>query len=113
MFVTVTSLRLKSIWRFFKLSWLGLKISNQARNEKGFLAIKSTGLGKLHYTLTLWQTEEDLKRFAHSGEHLKAVKQSASLASEICTYTYSSKQLPDWPSAKKLLNDNGKLLHFR
>ena len=91
----------------------GLKISNQAKKEKGFIAMKNTGFGKLHYTLSHWQTEEDLKRFAQSGEHLKAMKDGGKLASEIKTYTYSSDQLPDWKSAKKLLSEKGKPLTFR
>lgn len=113
MFVTITSLKLRSAWGFFKLSWFGLKISNQARQEKGFVAMKNTGFGKLHYTLTQWQTEEDLKRFAHSGEHFKAMKESAKLATEIYTYTYPSDKLPDWELAKKMLVEKGKPLSFR
>jgi hypothetical protein len=113
MFVTVTSLKLRSIWGFFKLSMFGLKISNQAKKEKGFVAMKNTGFGKMHYTLTQWQTEEDLKRFARSGEHLIAMKESAKLASEIYTYTYSSDTLPDWGTAKKELMAKGKPITFR
>ena len=112
MFVTVTSLKLKSVWGFFKLSLFGLKISNQAKKEKGFVAMKNTGFGYLHYTLTQWQREEDLKRFARSGEHLTAMKKSATLANEIRTYTYASDRMPDWNSAKKLLIENGKSVTF-
>jgi len=112
-YITITSLKLKSAWGFFKLSWFGYKISNQAKAEKGFINMKNTGFGKLHYTLTQWQTQEDLKRFAHSGEHLKAMKESARLASEIYTYTYPGEQMPDWRTAKKLLLQNGKPLTFR
>jgi hypothetical protein len=113
MHVTVTSLKLRSVWGFFKLSLFGLKISQQAKAEKGFIAIKNTGFGLLHYTLTHWQTEEDLKRFAHNGQHQLAMKESAKLATEIRTYTYASEALPDWATAKKLLNEKGKLLTFK
>jgi hypothetical protein len=112
MFVTITSLRLKSVWGFFKLSLFGLKISNQAKKEIGFKAIKNTGFGYMHYTLTLWQTEDDLKRFAKSGEHLNAMKEGGKLANEIYTYTYSADQMPDWATAKKLLREKGKQLTF-
>ena len=113
MFITITSLHLRSFWGFFKLSWWGLKISNQAKKEKGFVAMKNTGFGKLHYTLTQWQSHDDLKRFAHSGEHLNAMKESGKLATEIFTYSYESDSLPDWKSAKSLLVKNGKPLTFR
>lgn len=112
MFVTITSLKLKSVWGFFKLSLFGLKISNQAKKEKGFIAMKNTGFGYHHYTLTQWQTEDDLKRFSRSGEHLNAMKKSGTLATEIRTYTYAADRMPNWNTAKKLLIENGKSLTF-
>ncbi len=113
MFVTVTSLKLKSFWGFFKLSWFGLKISNQAAKEKGFIKMKNIGFGKLHFTLTQWQSDDDLKRFARSGEHLKAMKESGKLASEIRTYTYQADEFPSWQAAKSKLLDSGKSLEFK
>ena len=113
MHVTVTSLKLRSLWGFFKLSLFGFKISQQAKAEKGFIALKNTGFGLMHYTLTHWQTEADLKRFAHSGQHQLAMKESAKLSSEIRTYTYAAETMPDWATAKKLLNEKGKLLTFK
>ena len=113
MFITITSLKLKSVWGFFRLSLNGFKISNQAKNENGFVALKNTGFGYWHYTITQWQSEEDLKRFAHSGAHREAMKQSASLASEIRTYTFAADELPNWQEAKKLLNQHGKVLTFK
>jgi Domain of unknown function (DUF3291) len=113
MYVTITSLKLKSLWGFFRLSLNGLKISNQANREKGFVSIKSSGFGYLHYTITLWQTEGDLKRFAYSGAHKEAMKQSASLAQEIRTFTFAANELPNWKEAKKLLMEKGKVLTFK
>lgn len=113
MFVTITSLQLKSIWGFFKLSLFGLKITNQAKKEKGFIAMKNTGFGYMHYTLSHWQTQDDLKRFAHSGAHLTAMKEGGKIATEIKTHTYSADRLPDWRSAKKLLLEKGKPVTFR
>ena len=113
MHVTVTSLKLRSFWGFFKLSFYGLKISQQAKAEKGFIAMKNTGFGLMHYTLSHWQSAEDLKRFAHSGQHMEAMKSSAKLATEIRTYTYESAIMPDWATAKTLLTQKGKLLQFK
>jgi Domain of unknown function (DUF3291) len=113
MYAAIASLKLKSVWGFFKLSLHGLKISNQAKKEKGFVSIKNTGFGYLHYTLTLWENEEDLKRFAHSGAHREAMKESGALAQEIRTYTFPAEALPDWKEAKKLVSEKGKVLVFK
>jgi hypothetical protein len=113
MLVTITSLKLRSLWGFFKLSWFALKISIQAKGEKGFVALKNTGFGYLHYTVSGWQTEEDVKRFSKTGSHLMAMKQASALASEIKTHTYQSHKIPTWQEAKILLRENGKLLTFK
>ena len=113
MIVTITSLRLKRFWGFFKLSWYGFKINKQARREKGFVKMKNTGFGKLHYTISQWQSEDDLKRFARSGAHLKAMKESSQLASEIITYSFPSENFPSWGDAKVRLQENGKRLEFK
>ncbi len=67
-------------------------------------AFKKRGIWTKHYTMTLWESEQQLKDFARSGAHLEAMKTSKSIASEIKTYTYDADKLPDWNSALKLLD---------
>lgn len=90
----------------------GYKIQKQAKSEKGFIKMKNTGFGYDHFTLSAWQSEADLKRFARSGEHLAAMKHTRELATEVRTYTFSSEKLPDWSNAKKLLKEKAKVLKF-
>jgi hypothetical protein len=113
MIVTLTSIRLKSVWHFFKLSWFGFKISKQAKLQTGFIQLKNTGFAYLHFTCSAWQNENAMKEFARSGAHLEAMKNSASLAEEIRTYTYETDHLPTWQEVKVLLFEKGKALHFR
>lgn len=113
MVIILTSLRLRSLFGYFKLSWMGFNITLQTRKQKGFLQIKNTGLGYTHYTLSAWQTEEDAKAFAHSGYHLKAMKQSAALATEIRIYKYSGETLPKWGEVKTLLSENAKVYTYK
>lgn len=75
--------------------------------------MKNTGFGYLHFTLSVWETEEDLKRFAREGAHLKAMKKSSVLATEIRTYTYQDVCPPNWKEAKNLLLEKGKVLTFK
>lgn len=112
MVVTVTSLRLKSAWLFFKLSWHGLQISRQAKTKPGFIKMKNTGFGYLHYTCSAWQDEASMKNFAKTGAHLKAMKKSSAMATEIKTYTFETDRMPDWIEAKTLLAEKGKSLLY-
>ncbi|WP_413288072.1 DUF3291 domain-containing protein [Bdellovibrio sp. HCB337] len=112
MTITVTSLRLRSLWGFFKLSWMGFNITLQARKQKGFRKMKNTGFGYLHYTASAWESPADAKAFAHSGYHLHAMKQSSSIATEIRIYTFEGDQLPSWSETKKILEEKGRVFSY-
>jgi len=40
------------------------------------------------------------------------MKKSATIATEIRTYTYQTEILPEWREAKKALNEKGKVLRW-
>lgn len=110
MVVTLTSLRLKSLWGFFILSWWGLKITLQARRSKGFVKMRNTGFGYMHYTASVWNSAEEARNFAHSGAHLRAMKNWKSLSTEIRILTFPGEELPSWADAKALLATQGRRL---
>lgn len=101
---TITSIRLKTPFRFFPLSMYALSIIKQLQTTN-CLDFKKQGFWTLHYTMTLWENEEQLKSFAQSDAHLIAIKKSATIAKEIKTITIDADKLPDWKTAKKMLAD--------
>ncbi|QCK16650.1 DUF3291 domain-containing protein [Mangrovivirga cuniculi] len=107
---TITSIKLKKPWHFFVLSKMALRIFKQLKTTK-CKQYKSTGFWTLHYTMTLWEEESDMKEFAKSGAHLEAMKRSSNIASEIHTITINAKNLPTWKEAKLLLG-KGKVLRY-
>lgn len=104
MLATITFIELKSPLKFFALSKNALYIIKQLK-ATNCVKYKSTGIWTKHYTMTLWNSEEDMKSFARSGAHLQAMKVSASIAKEIKTHTYTTDKLPDWKEAKEILKD--------
>lgn len=112
MIINVTSIRLRSVWNFFALSYNGLLISRQAKTQPGFIRMKNRGFGYDHYTLSVWASEEALKQFARSGAHLEAMKKSGKLATEIRTYSYEGDQLPSWKEVEALLKDKGRVFKY-
>lgn len=112
MFITLTSIRLRSPWGYFRLSWHGLRITLQMKRLPGFVRMRNTGWGTLHYTASAWRTEQDLKQFARAGAHLAAMKQTRRLATELRTYTYEADALPGWDEARRLLLEKGQVLRF-
>jgi len=107
---TITSMELKGPLKFFALSSMALSIVKQLRatNCKDF---KKRGLWTKHYTMTLWNSESELKEFAHSGAHLDAMKKSRNIAKEIRILTIDTDTLPSWEEAKRLL-ENARVLTF-
>jgi heme-degrading monooxygenase HmoA len=112
MYITVTYIRLRSVWKFFALANHVGKTQIQTQNSPGFIQMKRTGWGKLHYTLSAWESEAALKVFMRSGAHLEAMKQSKDLSTDLGTYTYEAAELPDWKTAKALVMEKGRILTF-
>jgi hypothetical protein len=110
MVITITSIRLKNWWHFFQLSLHGLKITRQLKQQKGFIRLKNKGFGYLHFTLSAWEREDDIKRFYREGAHLAAMKQASIIATETRTFTYQAEKLPNWKEGKRLLLAKGKVL---
>ena len=112
MFVTITSLRLRRLRDFFRLSYFGWRIAKQARAQKGFRRMKNTGFGYLHFTITAWESEPDLKSFAASGAHREALGASRELATEIRIHTFEGEDFPGWKEAKRMLFEKGRVYQF-
>ena len=111
MIAVVTSLELKHPLKFFALSYQALQIIKQLKPTP-CVAYKSTGFWTLHYTMTLWNSAEDMKAFAKSGAHLEAMKKSAAIAKEIRTLHLEVNSLPAWKDAKKKLLEEGRVIRF-
>jgi hypothetical protein len=113
MIVSVTSIKLKSVWLYFRLTYLAMFIVKQTKSQKGFFKMKNRGFGKLHFTLSAWKSSEDMKNFVHSGAHSDAMKRSRELADELRFYSFETEQMPSWAEAKKLLMTKGRILKTR
>ncbi|MEM9674587.1 MAG: DUF3291 domain-containing protein [Bacteroidota bacterium] len=109
--VTVTSIELKGPLKFFALSSRALKITRQLK-ATNCLKFKKRGFWTTHYTMTLWNSEEELKEFARSDAHLQAMKDSGKIAREIRTYTYDADHLPKWSTATQLLLHKAKIIRY-
>lgn len=108
---TITLIELKSPFSFFILSSIAWKIMKQLKSSN-YIDFKKKGIWTKHYTMTLWQSEKEMKDFALSGAHKQAMRNSMRIAKEIRTVTIDADKLPKWSIAKKLLA-NGKVLVFK
>lgn len=107
---TITSIELKGPLKFFALSAKAWSITKQLKSSN-YKDFKKKGVWTKHYTMTLWNNENELKEFAKSGAHLEAMKSSKNIAKEIRTITIDTDSLPDWKEAKRLLK-GGKVMKY-
>jgi len=111
MLVVITSIELRSPFKFFALSHHALQIIKQMKLS-GSLAYKSTGFWTKHYTMSLWDMHEAMKEFSRTGAHLEAIKKSIEIAKEIRVLSIEAEGLPEWKTAKARLFNEGKILNF-
>ena len=104
MIVVVTSIELKSPFKFFALSSRALKVVRQLKNTP-CVQKKTQGFWTKHYTMTMWNNVEDMREFASSGAHQQVMKDSAQIAKEIRTTRVERDALPSWKEAKQLLKE--------
>lgn len=106
----ITCIELRSPFSFFALSRMALDISRQLKKSR-CVQFRKKGFWTKHYTMTLWQNEEDMREFAHSGDHLKAMKVAGTLAREIRTVALTVDELPKWDRAIGLLEGRSATSH--
>jgi hypothetical protein len=112
MLVSITFIELKTPFHFFSLSYNAMKIVKQLQQvETKCIARENTGFWTKHYTMTLWNSKEEMEKFMRSGAHLKAMKLTNKLAKKISFFNYQDSVLPDWPTAKELIHSKGRSLH--
>lgn len=110
MIATITSIELKGPLKFFALSRKALQIIRQLK-KTDCREFKKKGIWTKHYTMTLWNNEEEMKAFAYSGAHLEIMKSSKEIAKEIRSITIETTELPNWKEAKRLL-ESAKTIQY-
>lgn len=111
MLVSITSIKLKSPFKFFALSYKALFIVKQL-SKSDCVAQKTRGLWTLHYTMTLWENEKTMQDFVTSGAHAKAMKSAKDIAKELRFLKFEANELPPWKEAISRLEKEGKRISF-
>jgi len=96
--LTITHLKLKNPGKLMLLFSHVMKVMKSLRGTN-CKAVITRGFIRNHYTMTLWNNEEEMKLFARTGAHLAAMKSSAKIASEISVVTIDADGLLPWKEA--------------
>ena len=81
----------------------------QAERSEGM--IKSLVTAKFpynFYTLSAWESVDNVKSYLKSEPHLSAIRVTRKIAESANTYRWESNTFPTWSEAKELLGKNPK-----
>ena len=107
MTVSITKIELNSylkIIAFFKFNGQIIAELQQANCKKHKVA--GSWNGRVWYTMTLWENENDINAFYRNGTHVAAMKQSGKFSSKIESRRIQNEDLIPWKEAKKLFGNN-------
>ncbi len=110
--IVITSINLGSIRHFFRLSNYARLVVHDLRREEDCIAIRTKGVGKAHYTMSIWINLDSMRKWHISGQHHKVMKVAEKIAVEMSTHTIDGDRFPDWRSAKKMLKEKGKTIIY-
>ncbi|MGD7044742.1 hypothetical protein [Jeotgalibacillus proteolyticus] len=107
MYITVTRLHLKGISKIPKFSWYTYKSIRQLNKAPGIIsaAYKSEDYCT-YWTLTAWESVDNMRAFRNHGSHLKAMKASGKLADELNYISWEGDKIPSWSVCMQKLNDH-------
>ncbi|MGB7284033.1 MAG: DUF3291 domain-containing protein [Candidatus Acidiferrum sp.] len=109
--LSVTRLRVRS-WRFFPPFLLyALRSARQAGRAEGNLAVKLLkDRNRIFWTVTLWASEADIKKFMISGVHGRAMRKLLHWCDEaaLAHWPQEASALPSWVEAHSRLQSDGR-----
>lgn len=115
-FISVTRLRIRS-WRFMPPFVIDtLRTLSQTKVAPGFLGGSLLPDRKrTFWTLTLWATEADMRRYMTSGAHRKAMPKLLNWCDEasVVHWTQETGNIPDWAEAAERMRSEGRASKVR
>ncbi|UXX77767.1 hypothetical protein N7E81_10335 [Reichenbachiella carrageenanivorans] len=109
MYVSITRLKLKSIWLLPKFAKQSGRVAKQAQDSPGYIKVKlSNRWFRYFYTLTLWRSRADMQQFVIHGDHKVAMQEWSKFATEVKALGYETEAAPKWKEVRKRIATEGK-----
>ncbi len=106
-YVSITGLRLNSIFDAPRFWWHAIRSMSQARSAPGLISVDARTINGVHHTLTVWKDREAMRKFMVSGAHLKAMQSFKSLAGGK-VLGFEAETAPGWAEVHELWRAKGR-----
>jgi hypothetical protein len=108
-YISITGLRVKSIWHFPQFAYHASQSMKQAQQANGNVSARGNYKHGVHHTLSIWKDRKSMARYMASGAHAQAMKMANALSATngIQVYGYESDTIPSWEQALDLWKERG------
>jgi hypothetical protein len=111
-FASVTRLRVRALSYMPAFLWYTLRSQRQVVRAPGFVGGRLlVDSHRTYWTLTVWDSEQNMKKFRGAGAHSKVMPKLANWCDE-AAYTHwmpASDDVPTWEEAYEKMLSDGKL----
>lgn len=112
--VSLTRLRVRSMWLLPRFFWYAVPSSQQARKAPGNLGVELLNdTNFAFWTKTLWKDEASMRAYMLSGAHRKSMPVLQEIVDEAQVVHYTGDALPDWQEAHRRLLESGKFTNLK
>ncbi|MEO1016671.1 MAG: hypothetical protein AAFY56_03135 [Pseudomonadota bacterium] len=108
-YVSITGLRLKSLWHIPRFQWHAIRSFQQAQNAPGILKAEAKTIDGVHHTLTVWVSEDAMRTFLRSGAHRRAIRIFSVIATGK-TFGFATSTPPSWNDAHRLWQERAQVV---
>lgn len=110
-FISVTRLRIRSIFYMPQFMWYAVKSRSQSQHAPGLIKGKVLSEARnAFWTLTMWESEQAMEAFRVRGAHLAAMPKLLDWCDEasVVHWTHDSRDLPSWQEAYERMIKEGR-----
>lgn len=105
MIAVITELQIKSIFNFPKFVRHSAASVKQSIQSPGNIKTDARGGWMKGLTITVWESEADMKQFRNNGSHKEAMKIIRDVSSGYKTIVYETDSIPTWKEARAKLQE--------
>ncbi len=79
-YISVTGLELQSVFKLVRFYWHAIRSLIQARKTQGHIRTDVFRIGRVHHTITIWNSRKSMTGFLYKGAHKQAIKAFPTIA---------------------------------
>ena len=106
-YVSITGLRVKSIFHAPLFWWHAVKSMAQAKSAQGNISVDASVINGVHHTLTVWQNRDAMRTYLTKGAHLAAMKNFRAIGSGK-VLGFEADEAPPWSEVHELWKKQGR-----